>query len=60
MKFFVLATCHKTNDHFSFLVVNKDASMCWVDAQHEVHSRVEKAGLANICKYVIVQFTRVE
>lgn len=59
MKFFVLATCHKTNDHFSFLVVNKDASMCWTDAQHEVRSRVEKAGMAN-AKYVIVQFTRVE
>lgn len=59
-KFFVLATCHKTNDHFSFMVVNHDAAMCWVDAQHEVHRRVEQAGMANICKYVIVQFTRVE
>lgn len=26
-KFFVLAACHKTNDHFSFMVVNHDASM---------------------------------
>ncbi|MEO3117111.1 hypothetical protein ABHC16_23495 [Escherichia coli] len=59
MKFFVLATCHELNDHFSFLVVNKDALMCGTDAQHEVRSRVEKAGLANV-KYVIVQFTRVE
>lgn len=60
MKFFVLATCHELNDHTSFIVENTNASNCFVDAQNEVKRRVEKAGLANICKYVIVQFTRVE
>nr|DAF54279.1 MAG TPA: hypothetical protein [Siphoviridae sp. ctFRY1] len=58
MKFFVLATCHKLDDHCSFIVENTNASKCFVDAQNEIKRRCEKAGV--YMKYVIVQFTRVE
>lgn len=58
MKFFVLATCHKSNDHCSFIVDNTDAGKCFEDAQNELKRRCIRIG--EYVKYVIVQFTRVE